>query len=499
MIFHSGVDSNIFGTYYHQHLAVRVSSEDLPLDDAELDALLKSGPQIERLLQIALQEVAWLHEVRHFHDCFGTLAGITLFDAHMHRLMAFAEVCAQLKRDNIPLRLPFLTWAKSADAPSYVKLFADRLDKGLFLEQIFLGSFELPTTSGHDTRCWSNFPTVRVRGEVPAFPLALASGYERDDGTLELLPGGSNRWVPLGFEVLLEGSAQALQRSILESRWPKEVSDLLWKLTTTSRGAKGGPIPEAPNLPYNIIDLLVSKYLRNEHDISQFPRIYITELIDRALMLSQAPIYGSTQTMLQPGGAFIMALELADWKKPAVKPLTPPTIKRKDLKALIDNISTTLSANAETTQSPAGIVRSMRDYALREITIPLLQARLRFGDKLFYDHTIYGKNITNLPLPPMFLTPSGVKIGDHSILQLWTKYVLFSDISQQIWSNSAILECGKATSTIPELAQFELAPVVGCTPHLKSRRCLHWYSGRESAMPDCIVTATLRAIGLDVI
>jgi hypothetical protein len=495
-MFNSGVNSNSYGTYYHQHISIQLGQDSLPFDEIELQRFIEASPGVEEQLHSALEEIAILHEFRHFHDCFGTIAGISLFDSHIARLMAFAEICARLQRDAVSMRLPFLDWAKDRNCPDYVKVFIDRLQKGAYLERIFMGAIDVPRIPGIDDRSWVELPFPHGNGLLPAFPMAMRTGYETPDGNLHLDPGGSTKFVPIGFEALIEGNAQALQRSIIEGRWPTAVSKLFWNKTVVIRGSKGESLEDRPPLPYNVTDLLVSKFLRTKHGIEQFPRAWITKLADRALMIGHAPIHASQQTMIQPGGVFVTLLEEATWNADKSQIETTASMNSGEIAKLIDRITASVVAVPKSAASLGAIVQRMRSYVFDEIVIPLLKLRLEIGDILFCDHNVYLSNFRRLPMPPFMLTPSGFKGSGVTLLPMWTQFVLFSDLAQQIWSNQTILECGKAVGNLPELKQFELLPDFGCTAQLKKRNCLHWYPGRTTPMPPCVLRNIMLAIGL---
>src|SRR6516165_6823757 len=120
----SALDTTVHGTFYHTYLAVHYAEDtyNLSRPDQIRKRLRRERDPAKRLLT-AIRQVTLLHEVRHFHDCFGTNAGITLFLHHLARLRAFLGMCSRLNKDNLILKLPLAEWVEDSSCPKYVQEF----------------------------------------------------------------------------------------------------------------------------------------------------------------------------------------------------------------------------------------------------------------------------------------------------------------------------------------------------------------------------------------
>ena len=239
----------------------------------------------EDLVTYALARYTWLHEIRHFHDYFGTLAGISLFTSHLQQVRAFARFIELRRSTGKSHSLP-LDPAQFEDEASQEILHGLLRNWRIFLRSTarFVQAFEKTVEDGHHPDNHVIYKEVDASGaKVPTFP--LSAGLATDGNLAEV-----SLFYPIGLEVLIEGNAQALQRSIMDVECPPGLADRLVPLMENHSITSADPIDpkeflKAKATPYNVTDLLVSKYLRLKGHL-RFQRESIVQLTDQALSRS---------------------------------------------------------------------------------------------------------------------------------------------------------------------------------------------------------------------
>jgi hypothetical protein len=165
----------------------------------------------ESLVAYALARYTYFHEIRHFHDYFGTMAGISLFKAHLQQVRAFASFVEWLRLSGRSLEFP-LNFPPQGEGPIKGTIQGLVRNWRIFLDTtaVFTGA-SFPKTLG-ECQHPNDQVVLRPRGahpEGPTFPLSISKLKEG-----RLIP--MTLYYPIGLEVLLEGNTQALQRSIME-------------------------------------------------------------------------------------------------------------------------------------------------------------------------------------------------------------------------------------------------------------------------------------------
>jgi hypothetical protein len=193
------------------------------------------------------------------HDCCGTIAGITLFQAHVTRLIAFAQICARLRRDNLRMHLPLNEWVNDASCPAYFREFWAQLAWSVQTGHVFTGRVDFPVGGRPPFEVYTDIEPFPGR-RLPATGIAAEDSAQGD-------PNAASREaasfvVPVGFEHLIEGTAWALQDAYLDL-WPLEVADRV------KRRFKAEFLrPSQPHTddfyaypPYDVTDRLLRRYL----------------------------------------------------------------------------------------------------------------------------------------------------------------------------------------------------------------------------------------------
>src|ERR1041384_1658876 len=69
---------------------------------------------LEKRVQLSLARYSYIHETRHFHDFFGTLAGVSLFMAHFEMLRHFLTLFEMSRHTDETWSIPFPEWTETS-------------------------------------------------------------------------------------------------------------------------------------------------------------------------------------------------------------------------------------------------------------------------------------------------------------------------------------------------------------------------------------------------
>jgi hypothetical protein len=496
-LYRAQVDQMTYGSYAHLYLTVALPTFG-PFDTPEEMARFNTEERDpSRLLDAAMASAAPSHELRHFHDSFGTIAGATSFLNHLSLLREFFIVLAKLAQDGISVRLPLQTWARNPECPDYVREFLNQHTVAALARSVFNGTFTIEPQFGGDSRPYADIE-VWPKCYVPAFPLQLAR-MDLERGVFGP-PEQVTRWIPIGFDVLLEGSAHALQLGILAtSGWDIAEEALETAQRIQVSDASDGTAPrhseEALILPYRITDLMLSKFLRTEHKIERFPRRWVTELTDAALMRSGLDEFGPGGAHMLPGGSFVGLMEHMQIS-PDRQTITLPQIGRAPLENFRDNmLACDPPEGAFHVKSPFSAIEYMARYARHRIIAPLFDLRLKYGNEVFSDLSLYAEKINEFPLPPMMVVGGQYRASKEAGEQfsyVWGHYIMLSEVLGQVLQNRVVICCPRAYGTVEGLQSFNLAGPPGCDMHIRAMACGKWSGHGEQDLPDCAFACLTR-------
>ena len=446
----SSEGGTVYGMYIHKYLAVHLPEFGDLTSDKAIEDFLKNEDDPSARLDIAMQHITATHEMRHFHDCFGTFAGALLFLNHIDRLRSFIDVCKQLSEDKIPFRLPLDVWVREPECPDYVQKFYRRVRANTFRRGIFEGAFEIAPKSGSDDRIWEDF-IVPPGARVPAFPLHI--GFEIRDGTE--LPDASELsnvrvyWIPLGFDTLVEGNAQALQHDLLKSMWPEDVVEKFEAAQTEAASILPGDavvdidvLSDTLRQPYRITDLLLSKYLKTQQGMNKFPRAWIPQLTDCALMGGYLDQFEGAGEDHLPGGMFVTLLGRTKWPKLIDEPLVLETISPEHFKGFRDEmLNCSKPETIKISSSAYSVLGYISSYVRHRIITPLFDLRMKYGNEVFFEGEKYLKHFQEFPQPPMVLIDGGYRRhadADADFPLWWSRYVMVSEVAEQSGRDAAL-------------------------------------------------------------
>lgn len=511
--FGSRAHDDEFGAFHYREMAVEYQSSQQfgVLSPDALNKLLSSNATLKERVAAALADSAYLHELRHFHDCFGTAAGLSLFRLHIKRLGKFVRLRDELKQHRIAWKLPLTKWVEREDCPSVVKHFVRGQLGVQSVVDLFLGRVPAVSQEGHAKGAWRDVRFEDLDWELPFYPYHVVTGRMGSHGEPDIR--GMTTWVAIGFEALLEGNAQALQRNWLESRWPEDVVDGVWKLLTE----RTRTVPAQSSweelrdwsasvvLPYTTTDFLITKVLE-EQGYRTFTRDLITKLTDRALMESQMVTSsirngGSSAVAVQvihPGRTFVDILSSTEWRDPLIESVRYPD-NTEVLKTLREEYSIQ-PALEDLLDEAHGVnpLKLVESFVAQKVVVPLLDARLRHGNEVLSDPCVYLEHANKLPPPPLFINPTGFhSTFPETMGSSWWEYVMLGSIVDQLLSGKVVMSCPRAYRSAPYLQHLELSKGRSCNELFSQRECGNWLNGELDSLPDCGFRAVIQGLNLE--
>jgi hypothetical protein len=486
-----------FGTFYHELISVSLAdANDTCLVGDELDDFLRDNPDPDVRVHRAISDLAFIHEFRHFHDCFGTHAGVSLFFLHVDTVLRFLDTCRTLAEKKITWKLPLADWLLQRDCPDEVRAFAHMAFRRTRVRAAFMGSVVPPPLEGKIVAPYVEFRVPGVRGSFPAYPL---------DGGIILAGATAPFWpvVPLGFECLIEGSAQAIQRTLLESVWPKDVAERAWTAMTRFELPAGHApeelLSEATGrvLPYNITDYMVTRHVRTRCGRESFERDMLLFLSDEVLMRASI----ASDTCVHPGWMFVDLMQAMDWSRSEKQEVGNTLPPRTDA-ALLEAVETPPApadfiTNGSLPHGPRAVA-FIESFVRHEIVAPLLRWRLQRGDVMFQSVSGYLESVAHLPRPPFVLRGNVLTSSTRDeIHRCWAEFVMIQSILEAILHNEPIVNCARAHDSIPGIGHYDLAFEGTCNEHVRARRCLTWSPGRLGRFPRCLFSNLIRVLGLE--
>jgi len=505
--------SDVFGTYHHQYLAVelpRYNNHDqfvAEMTDLEREmsrAIAEAsngeppragtGGSFEERVVRAMTTAAYFHEMRHFHDCFGTFAGVTLFLNYLHVMELFLRACRALRRSNSYWRVPVSKWISETACPKEVGLAFREYQRARQLRLLFLGNVALPSEAGETDEIARLFvPTGGIADTndfaFPAFPMH----FER---YVKGRPARRVGFAPLGFEALIEGNAQALQRSIIASWWGGEVAGEVMQRMRLVELSSEHDDPE-PSV-YLATDFMLTRLLR-QRGIAEFQQSLILDLTDAALMNSclfsfieeSSDADLRTKTIyVHPGRRMLRQIEQFVPSEDVTKG-TPPSAQGSDaLWKLVEDAPSVETLLAVSGQRP--VTEVVRSLVLHKIVEPLLDIRRRSGERAFRTSDGYMEYMLEMPQAPFTVYKSGIVVADYLTAELqktlW-EYIFTERIMNALFGaepgGAPIILCPRRFDQPPGLSLADFEPVRGCRTWIAEMACGSWQPRHPIDLPTC--------------
>jgi hypothetical protein len=383
------------------------------------------------------------------------------------------------------------------------------------VEHLFHGSMPLFTETGFTDEAWREIEVPQLNLRFPAFP--VSAGITGKSGLTEKV----TIWRPIGLEALIEGNAQALQRSYLETFWPPDVVNGAWDLMAradaradASVGPDRNQLDQAlsrATLPYNLTDLLITKYLRKRNHHRPWERNALLRFTDSALMQarvqctatditpprSERKVTNIAVTTGHPGQYFVQDVEEAAWNEstPASTFSLPPESLRQ-IRDICRDIKPPTQLRGASAFDAIDIIES---YVRIHIIAPLFDLRIKYGHEVFSDGEGYFARSKEFPRPIMtvytddFETPDGV---DDFILEKWIAFSMLVNLVDQLLAGGEVISCQRAYPLIPGLGFFQLVQPGDCESFIRTRSCLVWNKGALAGLPSCGFRNLIGRLGL---
>lgn len=501
-----------FGSYMHNYFMVNINSKVNEINAFEdFNRKSKIKFQDETLVNEALVQSSYFHEYKHYYDCFSTRAGISLFGTYLLQLREFIDVVKYLVKNNLKWQLPLQNWVKNNNCPDIVKKFYADATERKFLNDFYMGGQIISYEEQHSDEVYRNLQIPQFyKYNIPLYPIVSQTNMLDSHGNI-INKFNNTHWSMVGFEALLEGNAQAFQRSIIENMCGNEVAEEVWKRFLLSKetfdNSEFDVKSYSQNLEfqqYNITDYFITKYLRSKYGIKTFSRNLVTSITDNALNESLFPDKIIRDNMIHPGTAFLENLHSSDLKNENVRESFLTKEKLKDfIKSLKDSAIDPLTVNPREVKgiNLDHMITLIEGYVQHHIVCPLLEIRLNNGNENINTLEHFIKNFDFFPKPVITVYKDGNDYNDNLgtlMKSVWASYVTVVSIMNQILRGQNILVCPKFKGLIAGLSHIGLSKdVETCEELISKRNCGYFGNGdNENSLPQCLNTEILKALSL---
>lgn len=487
-------DSIVLGYYqpFYLFASLAHSRGNLEAPPEQMKGVL--GP--EGLFRYALARYTFHHELRHFHDYFGTLAGVTLFQAHFLQLRTFAGFIEALRSTGKGLQLPFDRMTRD-DGPSGEMARALVRNWRVFLQSTarFTEAFEKTTSFTHHPEDH----VIYTKGDVqlPTFPLTTAIQQGTRVTPLTV-------YYPIGLEVLVEGNAQALQRDLMEAECSAELAARLVPSMHRATIRTDDPVERmrVNASPYNVTDFMVSKYLRLRGHPT-FTRSTVTRLTDQALgsaaILPRSKPWEvpATFALTDVGRMFVEYLENSSLQSLVDGDPPYPDSVTRNYETLLGDLEKSVRPDqveyGTDFIAPLNLIEAVVNH---HIILPLIRARLETRHAVFYSNLEYLQHVPHLPEIPLLIEDGrpgyASYMAEKNVGDAWAKHALLTSAMHEIYGMKSAVRCFRAHEVPGQ--RLNLCIQGECGPNMTAGLCGQW--PRDGALPDCLFSSLIKRFGL---
>lgn len=496
-LFSVSPDDGLLGAYQYLNLHSYIKHWP-PIDKSEVPA----GASGEKLLYLSLARYAHIHETRHFHDFFGTLAGASLFFAHFEMLRSLVAMIEMSRQTDERWFLPFPDWIETSK-------FRAIYEQHLRSWRVYRAAAVKLTQAFRARAITRRFPdeyvvyaaTAAEGDPTAAFPFDV--GVPERDLRLTVV-------YPLSLTALLEGNAQALQRTLAEAEFPPEVAkeftpqrigQLLWKKDEPAANLLDSVA--ASIQPYNATDFMVSKYLRLKHGTESFRREALLRLTDIALS-SSAILPAQKDDLDLPvafnvsgvGMEFVKVMERSSPEDLSRARIDYPPVLLEAYTELLDSVTDVqrpedVSYTGDLS-SPLVLLESIIRH---HVMAPLIKARIDTNHAVFYSVTEYMRRFPELPAVPVLEHEGGMTFAPYmsdKACDAWGKYVFLSRVFSQLMDGAPVLTCPRSDQTLGQIGNAEFCMEGECAEHIGQGDCAGWHPEGWQPLPNCLFSNILR-------
>jgi hypothetical protein len=501
-VFFSRASDKAIGSFHYTLGLVEFNISDEALElVSKLRTVERRGRDDQTLVRLAYEAASYLHEMRHFVDTFGTLAGLSLFSARLDLLKDFSALCLALQQSNVRWLETPVTWARDPQGLKEVRDLVRRAQAFELGSEIYIAPFEPIEVEGHAEELHREFKNERG-GTLDATPLR----YLRVGADGVQLP--RTVWYPLGLETLIEGNAHAISRTFVEHYFPEPIGAMLERriLTQAAQDVQGGTDQRAAQTatPYMAVDVLISRFLRR-HGIERFPRDLVLTLIDRVLCTSSIAVKesqaGHTEMHVDRVGVKLVNLLESEPQENlgagALEPTPEVTRLYKSLLAEFDRGGDWQSV--EDDRLPLSSIAIWESYLAKTYIVPLLRERLSSDHRAFTTYDGFIELLAKIGLPPARAVNGRLILTGmpERVQQAWWHQLMLSNIMQQVMRSSDPAMCPRASGIVPGIATMNLAFQGDCSRHLLLG-CGTYQRGQPAVRtPKCLFEDTLRVCGFE--
>jgi hypothetical protein len=465
------------------------------LDLERFRSFKSSATDVNKKVEFALAQAAFVHETRHFHDVFGTRSGINLFLAKFHLLQEFVRRAPIFAKKGWALPV---TKASFTDMdPEAWRFLKYALDVKMVCRR-FQGQL-LPSL---------------ITDEVPPDPVPYVSRLREESfGSIvyafparvtRLTPENKEipalQHIPIAFDALLEGNAQAIQRSLVETLWDDEVASYMFALAGVSIRQPDAQFGYAPT--YNATDLMVSRYIENAGGKRQFPRSALLALTDHALTaaieITKNTDGTRTVSLECPGHSFVNLLKDTGPEAIRAGQIKPPLDEGysalRDFYAAVPSFETV----DDTMSGPAADIEVLFRWIARNVIAPLLSARLSSRHKVFSDSYLWMNQLPSLPQVPFRIRPDGrcISSAPKRVIDAWLRIRIVERLLAQLTSGEPVILCPRAHNTAPGIEKANFAYTGDCDEYIAADLCGRFHTGMPlTALPECLFRDSLVYFG----
>jgi hypothetical protein len=452
----------------------------------------------DALTQLAYEMMSLFHEMRHFVDMFGTVAGCALFGGYVARLKEFAEISGIMREAGMRWKFPIVKWSGENDCPVAVRKFIRQARAFSVGVDLFITPFNPVEIEGHCEDLLVELNYERG-GKADAFPLRI--GVIRDDKeTLRTI------LFPIGLEALTEATAHALSRNLVGDYFPPSIAQRLEKRSATfdrEDQATSERIAKQMAMLYMAVDLMISRFLQR-HGIARYPRDLIFAVVDRVLSTAKIALIevqpGSTALHCDRVGS--MLLDILESEDPEL--LRAGTISDKSvLTSAYDSLVVGFESggdweSVQDDRSPLSSVKIWESYVAKNFMLPLLRERVATKGRVFAKHNEFLGLINRIGLPPVRVADGKLVFGNmpERVQQAWVHQLMLGQILDLMVKEKTIF-CPRAFSTFPGIDTLNFAFESDCDAHIQVG-CGTFRPGQTATtIPNCLFEHALRVSALE--
>ena len=453
----------------------------------------------DALLHIAYEVTSLFHEVRHYFDAFGTLAGCSLFSGRLSVLKKFAQIGQTLNQVGFPWSLPLADWAKSPDCPQPIRDFIRNATGFEIAAELYVSPFSPVEVNGHIDSLSTELP-YEGGGTADAFPLRfLRIGNDGGESLRSVL-------LPIGLEALMEGNAHAVCRELTGYYFPPDIAlELALPQRTTVMVEPGDDREQAvarASMPYMVTDLLISRYFAR-NGIPHFPIDLILALTDHVL------VRGSIRAAdVSPGVTALHVDRLGSHLVALLEHCDPETLasgvlpESSGMELAYDGMLASFEQNGDwdtidDDRSPLSSLAIWEAYVAKRCIVPLLRQRKISSNEAFRSVSGFIVALNEVGMPPVRVA-NGKLLFDSMpprVQSAWWQQLMLGEILRQLVSGDAVVFCPRAHGTLPGINTENLAIDGDCQRHLLLGSGT-FRKAQAAFQPDCLFESALKACGI---